>query len=295
MILESLRPKHILFVDWWLMNHCNYNCSYCADIIKNGSVDLPKIQDCLDFIDVLADHANRIHKKVEFSITGGEVTQWPFLSDLLVKIRSKSFKSIIRSNASCSISEWQKILENLDNVRLEFHPEFQNLAHFVMIVSATMKANVSCSLNINMIPERWDELETTIEKLLRLYPDLTINKKMLFSDPVGNSKPLPYTEPQIKQFENQNGDLLYYENGKPIRTDFQTLVLHKKNYFINSNCNAGIEQFVIDAWGRVFRGHCRQGGKIGAVGKDIKFPTDPVRCGKTTCVNGFDIVSTKFS
>lgn len=294
MILESLRSKDKLFVDWWLINHCNYNCSYCADIIKNGSIDLPKIQDCLDFIDVLSHHATTIGKTIEFSITGGEVTQWTFLPDLLARIRLNGFKSTIRSNASCGIDKWNEILNSVDNVRLEFHPEFQNLSHFVMIVSATMKRQVSCSLNINMMPDRWPDLELTIEKLSKIYPDLPINKKMLFSDPIGNSKPLPYTETQIKQFENQNGDLIFHENGTAIQTDFNTLILHKKNRFAGRNCNAGVEQFIVDAWGRVYRGHCRQGGRIGTVGKDIKFPIDPVTCGKPTCDNGFDIVATKF-
>ena len=133
-----------------------------------------------------------------------------------------------------------------------------------------------------------------IDKIKNLYPDLSIQKKMLFSDPLEKTNPLPYTEPQIKQFENQSGDLIFYENGIPIRTDFQTLVIHGKNKFTRNHCYAGIEQLIIDAWGRVYRGHCRQGGKIGIVSKDIQFPIQPVICKKPSCDNGFDIQATKF-
>ena len=293
MILASTRSKEKLHVDWWLMNHCNYNCSYCADIIKNSSIELPNIKDCCDFIDKLKQHAVSINKNVEFNITGGEVTQWTFLPDLLEKIQRSGFVSTIRSNASSSISEWTKILEHVNCVRLEFHPEHQNLSHFAMIVAATMKANVHCSLTINMIPERWQELEQMIDKIKNLYPDLSIQKKMLFSDPLEKTNPLPYTEPQIKQFENQSGDLIFYENGISTRTDFQTLIIHGKNKFAGDHCYAGLEQLIIDAWGRVYRGHCRQGGKIGTVNKDIKFPIEPVACKKPTCDNGFDILATK--
>jgi pyruvate-formate lyase-activating enzyme len=294
MILESTRSKNRLYVDWWLMNHCNYDCSYCADIIKNKSVDLPDIKNCLDFIDKIKEHCAIINKQAEFSITGGEVTQWAFLPDLLKKIRGSGFISTIRSNASPSVDDWQIIIENLDAVRLEFHPEYQNLSHFVMIVKSTITKGVSCSLTINMVPDLWEDLEKMIDRLESLYPDLPIHKKLLFSDPAVNSKPLTYSEPQIQKLENQSGDLIYYENQDPIRTDFQTLILHKKNKFFGNECNAGLEQFIIDAWGRVYRGHCRQGGKIGSVGKDIVFPVDPITCQKPWCSNGFDIVATKF-
>lgn len=293
MILESTRSKERLHVDWWLMNHCNYNCSYCADIIKNSSIDLPKIGDCCDFIDRLKQHSIILNKQVEFNITGGEVTQWTFLPELLEKIHRSGFKSTIRSNASSSVSQWIEILKYVNGVRLEFHPEHQNLSHFVMMVSATMKANINCSLIINMLPELWQDLEQMIDKIRDLYPHLPLQKKMLFSDPLEKTHPLHYTEPQIKQFENQNGDLIFYENDRPIRTDFQTLIIHGKNKFAGHQCYAGVEQLIVDAWGRVYRGHCRQGGKIGFVNKDIQFPKDLVVCKKPSCDNGFDIAATK--
>jgi pyruvate-formate lyase-activating enzyme len=294
MILESTRSKNRLYIDWWLMNHCNYDCSYCADIIKNKSADLPDIKNCLDFIDTVKEHCTKIDKKAEFSITGGEVTQWTFLPDLLKKIRDSGFISTIRSNASPSVDDWQIILENLDAVRLEFHPEYHNLSHFVMIVKSTMKKGVACSLTINMVPDLWKDLENMINRLKSLYPDLPIHKKLLFSDPVVNSKPLTYSEPQIQELENQSGDLIYYENQDPIRTDFQTLTLHKKNRFIGSQCNIGVEQFIIDVWGRIFYGHCRVGGRIGMIGGNIRLPTTSITCQKLWCSNGFDIVATKF-
>lgn len=295
MILESLRSKDVIFIDWWLMNHCNYNCSYCDDIIKNGSADLPKIQDCLDFVNVVTEYSKKNNKKLEFSITGGELTQWPFLPDLLSRIKENGMQSTIRSNASSGVDDWNRILDSVHCVRLEFHPEFQNLAHFAMIVSSTMKRQVSCSVHFNMIPDRWEEIESAINKLIEFYPDLSISKKMLFSDPLTKTQPLNYSPPQLAQFENQNGDLIYYVDGEPVRTDFQTLMIHQKNTFVGNKCNIGLEQFIVDVWGRVYRGHCRQGGKIGMVGKDFIFPTQPITCNKPSCVNGFDIVATKFS
>lgn len=276
------------------MNHCNYNCSYCADLIKNGSIDLPNVTDCLDFVDKVRDHCRHFTRIADFNLTGGEVTQWPFLVDLLDRIKLYDFRSSIRSNSSCSIDFWNQIIDSVTSVRLEFHPEFQNLSHFVMIVSATMKKKKDCSVLVNMIPERWDELEKMIEKLSSLYPHLPISKKMLFSDPAVNTAPLPYTEPQLQEFENQNGDLIFYDRGKPIKTNFQSLIIHDKNKFAGHSCNSGLEQIIVDAWGKVYRGHCRQGGSIGRIGKNLVLPIEPIVCQKPTCSNGFDIYSTKF-
>lgn len=294
MILESTRSKDLFYVDWWLMNHCNYNCFYCADLIKNGSIDLPDITDCLDFVDKVKDHCRHFNRTADFNLTGGEVTQWPFLADLLDKINGFNYRSSIRSNGSCSVDFWNQVIDCVSSVRLEFHPEFQNLSHFVMIVSATMKKNVDCSILVNMIPERWEELERMIKKLSSLYPDLPISRKMLFSDPSVNTKPLPYTEPQLEEFENQNGDLIFYDEGKTLRTNFQSLILHDKNRFSGYSCNSGLEQIIVDAWGRVYRGHCRQGGSIGKIGKTLVLPTEPITCHKPSCSNGFDIHATKF-
>lgn len=292
--LKSRRDPARFYVDWWLMNHCNYQCSYCADVIKNGSAPLLDIRNCEDFVEQLAAHCERKQLIMDVNLTGGEVTQWSQLERLLKAIKKHQSLTTIRSNASLSVSEWQAITENLDSVRLDFHPEYAAVSHFAQIVAASVKAGTQVSVSINMLPERFEELEQLAQKLSDLYPDISVTRKMLFNNPVVNTEPMNYDQQQLESFENQHGDLVFYHKGRETITDYATLVLHDLNKFYNDLCGAGIEQIVVDAWGRVFRAHCRQDGKLGLIGQQITWPTDPVTCQFDICRNAFDVSATKY-
>jgi len=293
--LRSLRDPNRFRVDWWLMNHCSLRCSYCADVIRNGTAPLPDITDCRHFLDQVDQHCRRQgFPSVDFSITGGEVTEWPMLGVLLGDIRQRGWTSSIRSNAEASIDLWLTILPSVAAVRLEFHPEYSNTAHFALVIGQILRAGVSCSVTVMMLPERWAELEEWMEQLRILYPDLAMDRRMLFQDPVVNTKPLAYSEPQLESLINQKGDLEFYQDGVILRTDFAALIVNDENRFRGDQCRVGLEQIVIDAWGRVYKGHCRQGGKIGQIGSGILWPIEAQVCDRPRCSNGFDINATKF-
>lgn len=295
MRLRSLRESNKFYVDWWLMNHCNLKCYYCADVIRNGSAPLPEIKDCLMFIDQIAEHC-RTHgfREARFSITGGEVTEWPFLDELLTKIRSFAWPTTIRSNAHSELSVYDKLWPSLTAINLDFHPEYATTSHFAQVVASAIRNEVSVAVNVMMTPERWEELELWISRLQEIYPSLSINRRLLFENPVINTQPLAYSEPQIASLINQSGDLEYWQDGESIKTDFAALTVHRLNQFSGSLCAAGLEQIIVDAWGRVYRGHCRQEGRLGNIGQKIRFPNSPRLCDRPICNNGFDIHATKY-
>jgi hypothetical protein len=71
------------------------------------------------------------------------------------------------------------------------------------------------------------------------------------------------------------------------------LIADKANRFEGFECSSGQEQIIVDAWGRVARGHCRQGGHLGSIGGLINWPTTSVVCRRPSCDNAFDILATK--
>lgn len=292
---RSSRDPHRLYIDWWLMNHCSQNCSYCADIIKNGSVPLPDLRDCQDFV-VRADRWARAQGRgLAVNLTGGEVTEWAGLIDLVVELKSRDHGVSVRTNAHQSRSYYEQLFPNLESLRLEFHPEYQNTSHFASVISLARSMGLEVIAQIFMIPDRWQELEDMISRIQSLYPGVMIIRRMLFTDPAVNMQPQNYSQDQRSKLMNQHGDLEFLYQGEHIPTDYMTLVLNDQNRFRTAQCWAGLEQIVIDAWGRVFRGHCRQNGLIGRVGQDIAWPTDPVICAQSHCRNAFDILSTKRS
>jgi hypothetical protein len=117
---------------------------------------------------------------------------------------------------------------------------------------------------------------------------------MLFEDPVFNTTPKDYTEEQTIQLKRQHGDIMITVADDVEYTDYQTLVLEDRNIFTGYKCQAGLEQIVVDAWGRVYKGHCRQNGFMGNIkDKNIVWPKQAAVCTLDYCRNSFDILATK--
>lgn len=246
-------------------------------------------------VKLISDHAKQNKKKTKYNIVGGEITQWPFTLDLLQEIKLYDGVITIRTNGSCGLTDWKKIIEFTDTINLEYHPEFTGESHFLLQISAALKMQKKCHVVFNMTPEEWAKAESFFHKINSLYPELPLHKKILFEDPARNKKVKDYSEEQISKLKVTDGSLTLFENGEEIPTDYNNLLLENKNIFYGKKCNIGIEQLIIDAWGRVARGHCRNGGHIGRLGKGIAFSTESTLCHQSSCSNAFDIQATKFS
>lgn len=291
--LRSTRSSKYFYIDWWLLNHCNFKCSYCPDILKNGSINLPVLEDCTHFVDSISKHIASLDKIPHYYFTGGEVTLWPRFTELLEHIKKTESFVGIRSNASMPVNEWNTLLDYVDSINMEFHTEFTHQSHFLLCLNAAKRKNKSVSLTVSMLPDRWSELEEMIKTIKKIWPDQHVHKKMLFEDPAINRQPKSYTTEQQVKLKRQSGDLIITENGEEEFTDFNTIMLENKNQFKDQPCMVGLEQVIVDAWGRVAKGHCRVGGHIGQLGKGYKWPTQPTTCTFDACRNGFDITATK--
>ena len=255
---------------------------------------MPNIEHCLKFVDQVNDFANTLGKTCNYYFTGGEVTQWPWLVDLIKHIKTKNSKVRIRTNASMPIAEWQTLLDTVDSINLEVHSEHTPISHFMLCLHAAKKKNVDVNITVSMLPDRWQELEDTITKIKKMWPDQQVHRKMLFEDPAINKQPMEYKFEHAVKLKRQHGDLIYVnDTGEEEFSDFQTLVFEGKNTFPGQQCMAGVEQLIVDAWGRVKRGHCGQGGLVGKLGIEFTGVQNSVICKTDACRNGFDIQATK--
>lgn len=295
MHLRSIRDPSYFYIDWWLHNHCNYSCSYCPDLIKNKSIPLPDINQCIEIVDQINQHASNLGKKCFFNIVGGEVTTWPLFIDLARHIKIKESKVSLRTNASCELIQWTALQKNIDSINFEYHPEFTGQSHFLLMVSESMKQQKEVYIVFNMMADDWDKSESFLNKVKTLWPDINVSKKILFNDPAINKEMQNYTDDQLDNLITDNGPLIYKVDNVIEHTNYNKLIIEGKNKFFNCKCNIGVEQIIIDAWGRVAKGHCRAGGHIGRLGKGIKFDNTHTICPFESCRNAFDILATKFS
>lgn len=293
--VASTRDSGYFYVNWWLTDHCNWDCSYCHDEIKKGHLPFPGIRDVKDFLDQTHAHAKRLGRQTFIDLTGGEVTEYPFLQELLDHAKQLSMRIKLRTNASQSISAFTALVQCLDIIDMEFHPEHTQTSHFLLALNqAAQTPGLLVAININALPERWIETAELAAKIRAKWPEFSVCLKMLFEDPVRNTQPLNYQKPQIQQLKRQSGSLMIHnEQGHMEYSDYQSMILEDRNHFQGWQCAIGTEQIIVDAWGVVRRGHCRQGGSLGQIGSPIRFDTQHVTCAKPRCVNSFDILSTK--
>jgi organic radical activating enzyme len=293
-LVASTRESTVFYVNWWLMNHCSWACSYCNEIIRKGNISLPYLSDCKQFIDEISLFAAAQNKTPRIEFTGGEVTEWTDFLELLKYAHSQGCETQFRTNGNVGMSIWQEYLLVTNNLQLEYHPEHSSAAHLLLIIHSAVNAGVSINININMLQGSWAESEALYNKIVSKWPDIRVYKRMLFQDPVFNTRPLEYTLLQQTELKRQYGDIKITEGDSVEYTDYQTMVLENSNRFKGYDCWAGLEQIVVDAWGRVYRGHCRQGGFMGNIkDKNIVWPLSPKLCTLDSCKNSFDILTTK--
>lgn len=293
--VESTRDSRYFYVNWWLTDHCNWNCSYCHDNIKRGRLPFPDIRDVRNFLDQASIHAAKFNRVLCIDLTGGEVTEYPHLQELLTHADKLGAVIKLRTNASQTLSEFTLMVEHLDLITIEFHPEHTQTSHFLLCLNmASQQPNLLVSVNLNALPERWIEVEQLESKIREKWPQFTVSIKMLFEDPVRNTRPMEYLPYQKEKLKKQSGSLIIHTADQEIEySDYQTMILENRNIFQGWQCNIGLEQIIVDAWGVVRRGHCRQGSSIGQIGKSIRFDSLAVICQRPTCANSFDILATK--
>lgn len=291
---QSIRPRDLFYIDWWLMNHCSWQCSYCHDIIRNGSAVLPYIRDCEEFLDQAGLQAQRRNLKLSVHFSGGEVTEWLDFDQLIDYAHRNGAQTSFRSHGHVDRSRWQDLMLSTDSVILEYHPEHSHSSTFLISVDSARKQGVHVQINVNMDQSTWDQTNELCELIEDKWPEISLHRKMLFDDPVFNTQPKNYSQEQIIFFRQQSKDLVFKDGEQETETDYQNLVLDGANSYKGWQCWAGLEQCIVDAWGRVYRGHCRHGGYMGNItNKDIQWPTQPIRCGVDFCRNSFDNQATK--
>ena len=291
MQLASTRDPGKFYVDWWLMNHCSWHCDYCHDVLRSGNIALPYLRDCLRFIDTAQLWAQAQGKATRIKFTGGEVTEWADFDELLRYAHEHGCETEFRTNANIERNRWLELMKHTDLVSIGYHPQHSSKAQFLLAIDGAVDSGVDPMVDVNMLPQDFEALEALVELIQQRWPGIRVNKTLRFQDPISNTQPLEYTPLQELKLKRQFGDLRWSSGDY---TDYQDLVLEGTNKFRGWRCAAGIEQCVVDAWGKVFRGHCRMNGFMGNIAdNNIEWPAEPTICNVDYCVNAFDIQATK--
>jgi organic radical activating enzyme len=295
----------ITLVDWTLGNACNYACSYCPPRLHDGSVAWPDPDRVLAFCDRLIQHYNGLGRELLFQFSGGEPTVYPQFLPLIRHLHERNCKVGVISNASRTVRWWVEALPHLDQAVLTHHIEFVDLNHFIEVARCLAHA-IRTHVNITMHPQRFDECLASAAKIAEECPDVTLTLKPLLID--FGSMPYAYTASQRDAIsrttfpirrtrpiaESRGLMRITYDDGHTEIRKPADLIIANQNHFKGWECQAGVELLAIDFSGNLFRGLCRQGGKIGHIDdENLRLPTGPVTCTRDACHCATDLMTSR--
>jgi organic radical activating enzyme len=310
--------SRITVVDWCLGNTCNYSCSYCPERLHDGSVKWEHKDMITRFCDRLVSHYSSMGNSLWFQFSGGEPTLYSAgerrsdpgtagFVDLIEQLHTRGCKVGVISNGSRPLRWWKQALDFLDNVILTHHIEFVDLDHFIALIEL-LSGRVRTHVNVTMHPDRFEHCLANAFCIADQCSNITLTLKpllinfgsVMYQYDEAQKQILRETRFNIKTTRAVGGPRglmrRIYSDGSSDTAKASHLIVGDQNRWAGWSCNAGVELLSIDYYGNLYRGVCRQGGRIGHIAGDhLALPRSPVICEKAVCHCATDIMTTRIS
>jgi hypothetical protein len=254
---------------------------------------------------MLIAHYAALGKTLFFQFSGGEPTLYPHILELISSLKSSRCYVGLISNGSRTTRWWAAAKSYLDRVVLTHHIEFVNLNHMISVVQC-LSDQVCTHVNVTMEPSRFEACLDNAERLAAECENITLTLKPLL---LGfGAKMYPYTEAQKKILLDHTFNIKRSQDREEIRgmmrrifddgtveeVKASQLIIAEENHWLGWSCNIGLELLSINYNGDVYRGICKQGGKIGHITDDnLKLAHEPIICGKEVCHCVTDILTSR--
>ena len=194
---RDLLYSDLFCVTWLLGRFCNYSCSYCWPFAHSKVKDHRPTEVILKTLDEIKRQARRQgFNSFHFSFAGGEPTLHPGYLDILKHYCDDSPNTKYQSlhmctNLSPALAWFKKfvdITKNLHRVTItaSWHPEFAKKEPFVEKVLFCMENDISTTINIVMIPERFNKLWKEVLYFHKHGINVTPKLKLLFDSTAGS-------------------------------------------------------------------------------------------------------------
>jgi organic radical activating enzyme len=296
--IERVKENNFKVVEWKLGNTCNYDCSFCEDIIKDGSEYWLDIDVYKNVCEQLMNAAESENKKIIFQFTGGEPTLYPKLIELLEFIKTKKHHVNLISNGARTIRWWQEIADKelIDYLFITAHTE-QNcdIDHIINVTELFIDKPTFVLVQFTTLPKYFDAVLQNYYKVLE-NSCCKVTMKLINSN--SNSY---YTEEQLniivkhmltatKRYSlkkqpnfNLNSKIKITFSDSTTEEDFADALIAKNvTNFFGWKCSIGVDYLNI-IYDKVYRGQCRQGGVIQNIYEPIKFQNSYITCFKHKC------------
>lgn len=292
-----------VLVDWTLGTTCNYRCSYCPPSLHDGRHPFLEPERIVDFARILKGHYGALERSLFVQFTGGEVSLYSALPDVLTALAETGIRCGIISNGSRGLDFWTRVSPSLDSIVLTHHIEFAKPDHFDA-VAKLLSERIRTHVHITMLPARFDECLGRAHTIRGLCPRATISLKVLRAgfgselysytpEQIAVLRKSPIAPPQGPLPGGVRG-LMRLQDGDLTQTfSASRLLAHGMNRWHGWWCNAGLELLAVRANGDVYRGLCREGGCLGNINATVDLPSQGIMCALPSCNCLADIMTTK--
>lgn len=295
----------VTVIDWNLGTACNYSCSYCPDHLHDGSFAWPDYETVKNFCDRAIDHYRKMGRIIFFQFSGGEPTLYKSIERLAAYLRSQSCRVGVISNASRPEAWWRKFRDLLDRVVLTHHIEFVDIQHFLSIAHLTSET-IRTHVNVTMLPSRFEECLENAYRVAQTCDSVTLTLKPLLLD--FGERMYDYSDKQKRVMRETVFPSPRRQMGEPVRglmkkvfddgtrtlVKASHLIVNEENRWKGWSCDVGVELLSINYRGDVYKGVCRQDGKIGHFfDQNLRFPISSTICDRNVCHCVSDIITSK--
>lgn len=305
-----------LFLTWLINNICTNACSYCPPGVHNGTNHHYEWEHTERFINECFNKYGNIH----CSVSGGEPTVSPFFKKFVNLIYDKGGTIHLTTNLVKSKNYWRDISFKFNSIAASYHPEYMlsDEEDDLFIEKANyIGQTTNLGIRIMMLPTMWDKCYNFYKKaskenkgytieLVRILPNFGVGSDycdIVYTDEQLEILNLHIPEavyPNLKDLRRYTDEsFLMYDNGtKEIKVLQDTVVYlenSKKANFLNWECDIGLESLFVHYDGKIQRGNCGVGGKIGNICDfdNIKWPEESIICNKTLCHCVADLLISK--
>lgn len=199
MHFQDKKQHYPLYVDWKLLNGCNYSCSYCHIDNVNDPEEYTKSL----ILETAYTILSQPRSEYIFKITGGEPTLHPYFYDLLAYLYSQplNIKIIIDTNGSRSLDYYKRLLQLSPPLGLQFnisiHLDYTNVEHIINLVRLIKKYSQNCNIALFFPPgSDLSIAKSFYTPLLKVCSEISVLGRIVFinGDVLSKKTSLKYSE-----------------------------------------------------------------------------------------------------
>jgi len=283
-------------IEWNLGKRCNYDCTYCPDVIHDNYSPHTDI----NLLEKTVDNLCELDKPLRISLTGGEPCVHPDIEDLLEYFKRKNIFWVNITTNGTRGYRWYLDHEMFFNhlvFSLHFEHDYTRIVDTILKFYDSTERDffVNVMAHHNYIPQ----VKTVVKKFQDLGIKYAVRRirwtegdHNIFDDMRYDGKDLEWL---LQQEATASANTVIHKDKElPIYLHANDVIKKHLNQFKGWECNAGIESLMINWDGEVHRATCRVGGSLGNIYQGtFIIPNEPVICTRDFCTCAADIPLTK--